>query len=1060
MSPRLGTHRRYQRDPTVPPCLPAPPCCLNRPATPHFPLPQFPSSSSLSPTHPSSSQSRCPIPPTPLPTPPQTQPQQKIQAPAMASNNGPSTTSPANTDQKDRHFSTASSIYSPDLGALSWRQSNDVSGERPLTAPAAVAGDPAAATTAPMSPMSPFQRPRSQSFTSAQSTPFMMTPQAGGLSPAPVQKSPVPQRSHSKAHHTKSPSLAGLGSPRQLDQKAEDADDEDEDSTVPVVPWSLSPHRSPVPTHLTETDYSKARPKSRPSVKSIIASIRESNETGLGLVVSPTLSEKGQFEMSANLGRPSNDSSTPRPESTDFFSDKIPIAYEPSEPSLIPVETEVEHKSPPPGPPPVHRPRVSSNPSAGLWNSSMTSLTSLPTRSATAASRHPGVPIPPPRSRSTPPVLVVPAQRRPNPWPRTESANNSRVTSPVSGHFEFRFSNRVVFHKGMVPKVSKLDNPDRNFTVELEGDVSQPEVPMSPRSPPPATMRRRSQQLPSTEPTIPEGSMVPRRSMSSSSWQHSEHTTGNSERTTVTEYQTSIEEEPDSYYYAADRWKPALENDLVTLWNNAQGSPPMQGDGRTYSLNTFPRFTPDPLGYGPPLEDFGFGISGGSPFYTLRSACIEPTCNAPGSCRTHDQKHCSGVAIYRNQPFDADVNEHICKLKLPTSGKAASDGLVTIIDPQRAIKLAMQALNPTIQTAMRAGTAVNLTLRPESCSIVWSKSNRHYELIHPKLAPMQGCPSPLVFEITRGRVGFGDVTAAGTLKLINTINKETLVTLDFANSLLTVDTNATSKVESEHIVDVAIVATLAVATCEGRLARFGLKQGASSGSSHATLSRYDSTSTTASLQRTPKLPMSIHHKSPTHRRSHSDHTYHVFKHYNLFNPRHHHHRRRRDHDPQPYYPQYLSPHAPTYSETGSTSPGDPNSRFSSDEEEAQSTRTWSLKSKHTGSSASSFSRINHKKKVHRAQEEAKVRLEQMRRLESLSTTGGTNSGEWPKSALSPPPERTLYQQEMVVKKQNVVVKWLLLVWMPLVLLWERLMLLITAKKAEKKAVVVQSGSMA
>jgi len=70
-----------------------------------------------------------------------------------------------------------------------------------------------------------------------------------------------------------------------------------------------------------------------------------------------------------------------------------------------------------------------------------------------------------------------------------------------------------------------------------------------------------------------------------------------------------------------------------------------------------------------------------------------------------------------------------------------------------------------------------------------------------------------------GEVGFDHLGAKGSIKLINVDTNETMVELDFARSLLFVNTRATGKIPNDYIVDVAVCAVLTVATVEGRRMR-------------------------------------------------------------------------------------------------------------------------------------------------------------------------------------------------------------------------------------------------
>jgi hypothetical protein len=71
-----------------------------------------------------------------------------------------------------------------------------------------------------------------------------------------------------------------------------------------------------------------------------------------------------------------------------------------------------------------------------------------------------------------------------------------------------------------------------------------------------------------------------------------------------------------------------------------------------------------------------------------------------------------------------------------------------------------------------------------------------------------------------GDVGFDHLGARGSIKLISVDKDQPLAELGFARSLLFVNTRATARILSEHIVDVTVRTVLVIATVEGR--RMGL----------------------------------------------------------------------------------------------------------------------------------------------------------------------------------------------------------------------------------------------
>ncbi|KAI5776289.1 hypothetical protein EDC01DRAFT_733281 [Geopyxis carbonaria] len=254
--------------------------------------------------------------------------------------------------------------------------------------------------------------------------------------------------------------------------------------------------------------------------------------------------------------------------------------------------------------------------------------------------------------------------------------------------------------------------------------------------------------------------------------------------------------------------QPAITSntyELNGLWNAAQGAHPMNGDGRIYILSTFRQtpFSPDPISF---PEHFTFGPALKTPFYTLH-AMPSPL----ASHHTHNE-----LSLRRKNPASGDM-QSLARMSLPLSGLPDADGLVTQIYPKRAVVAAMAS--PALPHTNKTRAAVTLAAERECCTLVYSASRARYELHHPAMSSSNAAEhAPLVVRV-EGTVGFDNLGARGSIRLVNTINQDTLAALDFARQLLFVNTGATMKIPSPHIVDVAVATLLAVGTMEGRCAR-------------------------------------------------------------------------------------------------------------------------------------------------------------------------------------------------------------------------------------------------
>lgn len=218
--------------------------------------------------------------------------------------------------------------------------------------------------------------------------------------------------------------------------------------------------------------------------------------------------------------------------------------------------------------------------------------------------------------------------------------------------------------------------------------------------------------------------------------------------------------------------------------------------------------TSDPLSFS---EHFTFGPSlNERPFYKLQCYPI------PYNPQINE------VIIRRKSPASGD-SFSITKMQLPTDGCPDADGLVTHVYPKRAVVAAFQSRNrhhpdgPMPRDVTRA--AINLASEMECCRLVWNPTHKRYELHHPAMKTTHRDEEAALVVKILGSVGFGNVRAKGTIKLINMTNQETLTSLDFGRNLLHINTHATMKVPSRHIVDVAVSTLLAVATVEGRRVR-------------------------------------------------------------------------------------------------------------------------------------------------------------------------------------------------------------------------------------------------
>lgn len=219
-------------------------------------------------------------------------------------------------------------------------------------------------------------------------------------------------------------------------------------------------------------------------------------------------------------------------------------------------------------------------------------------------------------------------------------------------------------------------------------------------------------------------------------------------------------------------------------------------------------------------EHFAFGPNAQTPFYSIHARRENPADDT-----------FSELSLLRRDPTTG-LDSSVVTLGLePPSRRIspAGDGLITLIYPKEAVLSAMAPSTPAISEKAqqilgprrgrgdeeRAREAIQKAYTTECCRLSWNAQRRRYYLYHPGVG--NGGDAYLV-EI-EGEVGFDNLGAKGSIKLINVDTNETLTELDFARKLLFINTRATSKIPSDHIVDVAVSTVLTVATVEGRRMR-------------------------------------------------------------------------------------------------------------------------------------------------------------------------------------------------------------------------------------------------
>lgn len=252
----------------------------------------------------------------------------------------------------------------------------------------------------------------------------------------------------------------------------------------------------------------------------------------------------------------------------------------------------------------------------------------------------------------------------------------------------------------------------------------------------------------------------------------------------------------------ADRdWErvPTPAPALSSLWNAAQGAHPMPGDGGISILNMYrqmPPLAPNAINALNCPEHFTFGPKLSQPFYTLRASQLS---SLP---QTYNE-----LTLTRRSPLLGEETK-VLNMQLPP--RLPEDGLLTMIYPKRAV-LAALARAPS----QHPRDAIRAAADTECCKLIYSSARSRYELQHPAVATRNG-EAVLVVKM-QGTVGFDHLGAKGSIKLVNTTSQETLAAVDFSSGgRLLVNTNATSKIENQHIVDVAVGVVLCVAAIEGR----------------------------------------------------------------------------------------------------------------------------------------------------------------------------------------------------------------------------------------------------
>lgn len=270
----------------------------------------------------------------------------------------------------------------------------------------------------------------------------------------------------------------------------------------------------------------------------------------------------------------------------------------------------------------------------------------------------------------------------------------------------------------------------------------------------------------------------------------------------------------------------STQEELVGLWKSAQGNRRgvAKPIGKTYILNMYRQASlPDPHQAEHPLafpEHFTFGENSHTPFYSIHAMRENPSDDT-----------FSELSLLRRDPVTGlDTSVITLGLEPPSRRiSPAGDGLITLIYPKEAVLSAMSPKTPTIPDKAeqllgprkkrgdeeRAREAIQKAYATECCRLSWNAARRRYYLYHPGIG--NGGDAYLVQ--IEGEVGFDNLGAKGCIKLINVDSSETLVELDFTRKMLFIDTNAASKIPSDHIVDVAVSTVLTVATVEGRRMR-------------------------------------------------------------------------------------------------------------------------------------------------------------------------------------------------------------------------------------------------
>ena len=231
--------------------------------------------------------------------------------------------------------------------------------------------------------------------------------------------------------------------------------------------------------------------------------------------------------------------------------------------------------------------------------------------------------------------------------------------------------------------------------------------------------------------------------------------------------------------------------DLNGLWNLTQGAGLRPGEQSEFVMNMYQHLD---------RQSCTFGPSPSNPFYSL-------TWSRPES-------GIDEITLHRSSTITRDSHK-IVFMELAPHRFRESDGLVTLIYPRRAVVAAQRELARVSPHTCGTAAAVKAA-EPELCTLVWSQRRKRYELEHPAMQSSHADREVALVVKIEGKVGFHCRGAKGRVKLVNVTNRETLVELDFGKRILRVNTAATSKVESRHIVDVAVSTLMAVAAVEGR----------------------------------------------------------------------------------------------------------------------------------------------------------------------------------------------------------------------------------------------------